>query len=52
MTKIQDDMTFDNSRGISLLTTFNKILESITLRRINRKYNSCIEGLQGAYQKE
>ncbi len=48
----KDDMTFDNSRGISLLTTFNKILESITLRRINRKYNSCIEGLQGAYQKE
>ena len=45
-------MTFDNSRGISLLTTFNNIFESITLCRINRKYNRCIEGLQGAYQKD
>jgi hypothetical protein len=41
----KDDMAFDNSRGISLLTTFNKILESITLCCINRKHNSCIEGL-------
>ena len=48
----KDNMTFDNSRGISLLTTFNKIFKSITLCRINRKYNRCIEGLQGAYQKE
>ena len=48
----KDNMKFDNSRGSSLLTTFNKIFESITLCRINRKYNRCIEGLQGAYQKE
>ena len=25
----KDNMTFDNSRGISLLTTFNEIFESI-----------------------
>jgi hypothetical protein len=45
-------MSFDNSRGISLLTTFNKILENITLQRINSKHNGCIDELQGAYQKQ
>ena len=48
----KEDMSFDNSRGISLLTTFNKILENITLQRLNKKYSGCIEGLQGAYQKQ
>jgi hypothetical protein len=48
----KENTSFDNSRGISLLTTFNKILENITLRRINSKHNGCIDELQGAYQKQ
>ena len=44
--------TFDDYRGISLLTTFNKILERLVLSRINQKSKCGLHILQGAYRSE
>ena len=44
--------TFDDHRGISLLTTFNKILERLVLSRINQKPNCNLHTLQGDYRSE
>lgn len=44
--------TFDDHRGISLLTTFNKILERIVLQRIYTKPRCNLHFLQGAYRSE
>ena len=44
--------TFDDYRGISLLTSFNKILERLILSRINQKSLYRLHELQGAYRRE
>lgn len=44
--------TFDDHRGISLLTTFNKIMERIILLRIQQKPQCIPHSLQGAYRSE
>ena len=44
--------TFDDHRGISLLSSVNKVLERIVLIRLKRKTNSRPNPLQGGYQEE
>ena len=42
--------TFNDHRGISLLTSFNKILKRLVLTIINKKSSCCLHPLQGAYR--
>lgn len=44
--------TFDDYRGISLLTSFNKIMERLVLLRIQKKPKCTLHNLQGAYRSE
>lgn len=50
--KNKEVRSFDNHRGISLLTSFNKVLERIVLSRLQKNPNNSHHSLQGGYQKE